>query len=154
MLLWSSISLVQPIRYAHLLRLAENWSTHPLHRVQRLMTHHLSLPPAHLPILMASPSEYIGILNIAVLLYLLNSGKMYLHICFFRRPCSLVNICKSRSQEHWHTEPEHGKSMILFDTRSHLYIIRKGFEEGLHSGRFASESTLPRMWHNKLFLIV
>ena len=93
------ISLVPLIRYAHHQRLAENWSTHPFHRAKKLMTHHFSVP--------STPSytygqslKYIGILNIAVLLYLLNFGNMYLHIWFFRRPCSLVNIYKSRSQEH------------------------------------------------------
>ena len=93
------ISFVPLIRYAYHQRLAENWSTHPFHKVKKLMTNHFSVPGTP-PYTYGQSLKYIGILNIEVLLYLLNFGNMCLHICFFRRPCSLVNICKSRSQEH------------------------------------------------------
>ena len=85
------ISPVPLIRYADHQRLAEKVSPPPLPWVKKLITPPFSFPrppPPPPPILMASP------------LYLLNFGNMYLHICFFRRPCSLVNIYKSRSQEH------------------------------------------------------
>ena len=60
------ISLVPPIRYALPLRLAENWSTHPLHRVKKRMTHHLSVSGTP-PFTYILYILYIGILNIAVL---------------------------------------------------------------------------------------
>ena len=59
------ISLVSLIRYAHHQRLAKNWSTHPFHRVKKLMTHHFSVnsTPSYT---YGQSLKYIGILNIAV----------------------------------------------------------------------------------------
>ena len=56
------ISLVPLIRYTHPLRLAENWSTHPFHRVKKLMTQHFSVPGT--PCFTYGQSlKYIGILT-------------------------------------------------------------------------------------------
>ena len=63
------ISPVPLIRYAHHQRLAGNWSTHPFHRVKKLITHHSSVPgtPPPPPHTYGQSLKYIGILNIAVL---------------------------------------------------------------------------------------
>ena len=44
---------------------AENWSTHPLQRIQKWMTHHLSVPGTR-PYTYGQYLTYIDLMNIAV----------------------------------------------------------------------------------------